>query len=251
MNKKEFEEMQIEFAEFVYKYKVFIKSGYLFDLKYNRRFFKFLVECQELEIKISLMKQAIDLAAEGNNRDEIFENLVKALEKLPEEKAKFLKKNDYANQIMELNDKLTDENIKEFENIYYQYIFDYHPFVRVALPESVKPIIDLLDRFYYENNKGAFVEMLELNKKTLTALPIQEEHYNQVSQFYYELRKKINSEYHQRAKNYPYDRLNLFDDEMTVAREEGDILLKISNYKKVFDEMLKDFVNLFGKDFPN
>lgn len=250
MNKKEFEEMQIEFAEYVYNHKKFVKKGYLFDLKYNRRFYDKLVVAQEYEIKIGLIKQAIDLALAGNDKEVIYENLAKALEKLPDEKMKFANKNAYANRIMSFCDKLTDADNEEFENIFYQYIFDYHPFVRVALPESIKPVIDLLDRLYFECNKNGFIEVLELNKKALTALPITEDHYTQVSQFYYELKKKMNIEKNQKMTKYPYDRLNLFDDEMNVASEEGDILLRTSNLKKVYEAMLVDFNNIFNKEYP-
>ncbi|MBQ3253635.1 MAG: hypothetical protein IJA65_03680 [Acholeplasmatales bacterium] len=248
MNAVEFKELQEEFAQYIYTYEVTNKSAYITDMRYLVRYNDLLTQSHKLEMETGLMQTLIQMLADKKEEKEIkaFEERVRTDFKKKEEEIS--KKYQNASLFVDRFNSLTSEYNKSFEEYYKEFILVYYPPVRVLAPKEVKPLVDMLRQLYFNCNFEGFKEVLELNRKAFDFPEIPEEQYTNVAQFYYNYKKKINIEINNRKNKYPYNKIQVFKDEMTILSEEGMLLQHLSAIKKMHASVKKDYLEVFGNE---
>ena len=82
----------------------------------------------------------------------------------------------------------------------------------------------------------------------LSVVEIPEEEYNKVNGYYYNTRIQINKDRDEKSKKYPYDKSHATEDEISIAREEGDLRTKISKLKEMNQSLRKDCMANFNRE---
>ncbi len=246
MNRTEFIEMQNEFADYLYEYEKVIKEGYLLDLKYNKEFSALLVELHNLEIETGVMKDCLEKLQAGEAIENLNAFIAKVKESFQKKLVEIEKKNKRAVEVTNRTEALTDEEKKDFEEYFHEFVKEYYPPVKLLLPPDLKPTFDMLKHAYYDNNISFFKEVFELNRISFMCPEIPENDYPKVSAYYYDFKKKVSIDRVERTKKYPYIKKDVFTDEMSIKAEEGELLMRISKIKSLNKVLKSDFVNAFG-----
>lgn len=248
MNREEFDELRSEFAEYIYRYEYFLKVGFINDAYYTKTFHEELEPNALLEFENSIIFAA--LKEKEANKDFDVTGFLNA-EK--ENKKVFLnnikEKNKRTIALVEKLDKMTSEEKKNIEIKYLDIVKKYHPVVRVFVSEEEKIIYNKLREFYNNNEMGAFDEILSLNVNVFQPIDYKPEMYNNVSGFFYDNQKRINADYSKKSKEYPFNIGEALKDEITIAREKGDLKAKHTELLRSNQDLKKHYKELFGNDF--
>lgn len=248
MNRQEFDELRSEFAEYIYKYEYFLKCGYLNDLYYNKTFNKDLELNALLEFENSVIYTACKEKEANKDFDpkDLFAIAVKNKSELMES---IKSKKEKSARIVERVEKMPLAERQQMENEYLNIVKLYHPVIRVFVTEEEKNVYNRIRQFYNENDANGIREIFELNKNLFAPIEYKPEQYTQVSAFFYDNQKRINADYTKKSKEYPFNMGDVLKDEITIARETGEIRTKHTQLLRSNQELKKAYKNLYGTDF--
>ena len=248
MNKQEFMEMHDEFAALVYSYELFMKNGFLADCKYNVTYFDELRKVREAEAELNILTAA--MRDKGNKQ---ITDILNAIDNAKKNYAKELvateNKNRYCKQLTSILDRFDQSAFDASENNFRDFIFKYHPVVCLNAKKEAKDVYEMLKKFYFECNYLGFQEYLENNKQVFEADEITEDRYVEASQVYFRFRQTINQSFINFKDKYPYNKKDLFKDEMTILSEKDDLIIKGKQLNEALKAARKDFKEAFGFDF--
>lgn len=247
MNREEFNELQSEFAEYIYRYEYFLKTGYLNDFYYNLKFQDDIATNSKIEYENSVMLTAINesKAKPEFNLNEFLEFVKgnkKDLEANVEDKIK------RAKLITGNTDRLSVDEKKDFEKLYLETIKKYHPVVRVFVDENEKKIFETLRSFYNDNNVGGFKEFLDLNKDNFKPIDYAEDTFSKVAGFYYQNQKNINADFTKKSGTYPFNKREVFKDDISISREGGEFKVNYTRLLRDNQNLKLQYKQLFGVD---
>ena len=248
MNKEEFNELQKEFADYVYRYEYFLKCGYLNDLYYNQEFKEEIKRNSELEFENSALYTAINEKQTKPDFDldkylEFAKGQLKLLHSNIEEKQR---KAEYT---VGNSERLTVDQKKDFEKEYLDVINKYHPVVRVFVQEKEKEIYNRLRAFYNNNDIAGFKEFLDLNKNVFAPIDYADDTYTKVAGFYYQNQKSINADYTKKVDTYPYNKAKVLTDDIAIARERAELSVGYTKLTRDNQSLKAKFKEIFGTDF--
>ena len=247
MNKQEFEEMKGEFALIIYNYEKFIKDCILIDYKYNSRFFDLLQKIRYYEVENGLMARCIQAHVEG--KDTEVEKIVDDFEKgYKQELDSATKKHLIATRVNDYNSKLDPEKVKEFEVYYVDFISKHHPVVHALASKEEQEVYEKLKVYYYENNIDGFMKQFNDSLNTFKEVEYPEEMYSKISQYYYDIRQRIGQDYAKKQQVYPFVKKDVFNDEMSIAYEEGELKTHLNKLMADNKKIHQDFIKAFGSD---
>ena len=118
MNKAEFLEMQREFAEYVYRYEYFVKCGAMNDFYYNHYFGRALDEVRFYELENSLLVEVIKRKSNNESQEEINKFIEGFKEKFNNENKIIEEKHQLADQVVDYNEKLSQDDKRQIEEEY-------------------------------------------------------------------------------------------------------------------------------------
>ncbi|MBQ7641290.1 MAG: hypothetical protein IJS83_02375 [Acholeplasmatales bacterium] len=245
MNKQEYEEMRLEFADLVYRYEAFMKRGYLTDCRYSLTYFEALKEARRYESEAAVITQAIQ-SKDKYKIEEILKAIDNAKESYKQEMIQTENKHNYCVQLFSIINKFDKSVFDESENLFRKFIYDYHPVVCLNASKDAKNVYEMLKKFYFECNHLGFKEFLEMNKKVFEVDPITEDRYVEASQVYFQFRGNINNTFNQLEKQYPYNKISVFEDEMRIIAEKDDLEIRVKKLKELLKNVRKDFFDAFG-----
>lgn len=248
MNRQEFDELRSEFAEYIYRYEYFLKCGYLNDLYYNRVFRSDLETNALLEFENSVIYTACQ-EKEKNKDFDPAELFVIATKNKQDLMSSIEAKKEKSDRIVDSIEKLPLEERQAMENEYLKIVKLYHPVIRVFVTEEEKSVFNKIRQFYNENNANGIREIFELNKELFKPIDYQPEQYTKVSAFFYDNQKRINADYTKKSKEYPFNLGDTLKDEITRARETGELRTKHTQLLRDNQELKKAYKNLYGQDF--
>lgn len=247
MNKQEFLEMKAEFALIIYNYEKFLKDSVLVDYRYNDKFFDLLQKIRYFEVENGLMVTCLQNKSQNPEFD-----ITKVLDDFKKgytaELENSKNKHEVAHVVVSHLDDLTEEENKEFEALYQKFISENHPVVKALVSDEEKEVYEKLKVFYYENNYHGFKEAYELNKDVFKEVDYPEDVFPKISQYYYDIRKTIGADFTKRQKSYPFIKMPVFKDDMTIAEEDANLK---TNYNKLLIDNKKlhqDYIRMFGRD---
>lgn len=247
MNPIEFKELQNQMIESVYAYERFLKKGNLLDVEFNYNFHDYIEKGYKLDQENILMQ---DIILKLNNK----ESLESIESYISEFKAKYNKvyvalkqKERNCKAVCENSKVMSSAVIDEFERVFKDYVSSYHPAIKVYITKNEADLFEQLKKCYYENNYNAFQMLLDLNKN-LKKIDIPEEKYIEASQYYYSIMQQIKLDVDKRKNAYPYDKENVFNDEITIASEEAEFKVEMSKLLGINTSLHKDLVSAYGED---
>lgn len=248
MNAQEFKELQTEFADFLYNYEFFNKSGYLADLRFVSLFHDLLFDNHRLEIENGVMQESLKMLADGKDLKVIDKYIESVKNDYNDKIKKIIEKYEYSKKVIAAYDQTTEEERNSFEEFMKEFILEYYPPVKVIAPKELKPTVELLRKLYVEGNIKGFKEVFDLNRTSFIFPDIDESHYADVATYYYEYKKQVNLDMKKRTPQYPFNKVNVLKDEVMISSEEGQIKLMNANLKKINIVLHKDFIAAFDKD---
>lgn len=248
MNKQEYEEMRQEFASLIYEYELQLKRGFLTDCRYNATYYDVLKEVRRAEAEIAVMTQAIQ--SKGNHKiEDILNAINKAKEEYKTELQTTENKHNYCVQLLSIIDQFDKSVFDQSEQSFKEFILNYHPVVCLNASKEAKQVYDMLKRFYVECNHLGFKEYFGMNKKVFEVDDITEDRYIEASQVYYNFRNTISNALNNLTNQYPYNKISVFNDEMTVLAEKDDLEIKAKKLSEALKNAKKDFYDNFGFEF--
>ena len=248
MNREEFDELRSEFAEYIYRYENFLKNGYLNDLFYTFVFKDLLEPNAKLEFENQVMF-ALNKEKEANKDFDPTDILNASRENQKSLFDTIKRKNILAEETYNRVKGMVPEDIRNIETRYLQIVKKYHPVVRVFVSEDEKIVFNKLREFYNSNQMGAFDEILNLNVNLFQDIDYKPEQYSNVAGFFYENQKRINADYTKKANTYPFNTSEILKDEISVAREKGELKSKHTKLLRDNQEFKKRFKELYNVDF--
>ena len=248
MNKQEYQEMRQEFADLVYRFEAFLKNGFLVDCRYNAIFYDSLKTVRRSEAEIGVIAHAIQLKNKKNIND-ILKMLDEAKKNFKSELTQTEQKHSYCVQLLNIIDKFDESVFNDCEKRFKEFILNYHPVICLNPSVEAKTAYDMLKRFYFECNHLGFAEYLATVKEKFEVKPIEEDRYTEASQVYFKFRMQINETLDKMKNTYPYNKAEIFKDEMTVMAEKDDLEIKSKKLNDALAAARRDFKNNFGFDF--
>ncbi|MCR5232149.1 MAG: hypothetical protein K6B64_05830 [Acholeplasmatales bacterium] len=247
MNKQEFEELKNEFALIIYNYEKFIKDNILLDYKYNARFFDLLQKVRYYEVENGLMARSIQAHNEG--QDSVLPKILSDFEAgYKQELANADTKHRIAVKVNDYNKKVAPEVTAEFEKEYVEFIKLHHPVVHALAPKEEQDIYEKLKVYYYENNYEGFKKAYAEAMPKFQDIEYPEDMYTKISEYYYDIRKRIGQDFQKKQTVYPFIKKDVFTDEMSEAYEEGELKANLSKVIADNKKIHKDYVKTFGQD---
>jgi len=249
MNRKEFDEMRFEFGEYVYNYEFFQKVGFVTDMYYTKYFKDDLKKIQRYEIENIVLEQAIALKNKNAKEEEILKYLADSKEKFIRDTNKYNEKIQKALQFIDHNEKMSSEDKNKFEQEYLEFCKNLHPVVKCKTTNEENNAYLLLRNFYFENNYSAFQEFTTLHKDGFPSVEYDESEFVNISKFYFENKTRINQDYSKKSKLYPYTKQDTLKDEISLARESGELHVSITNLMRQNKDLHQQFKKLFKDDY--
>ena len=248
MNKQEYTEMRQEFAQKIYEYELYLKRGFLTDCRYNVTYFDALKALRRCEAEVALITQAIN-SKPTHKIEDILNALTHAKEEYKKESQTTENKHNYCVQLLSIIDKFDKSVFEQSEIKFRDFIVNYHPVVCLNSSKEAKQTYDMLKRFYFECNHIGFDEFLKTNLEIFDIGNIEEDRYVEASQVYYNFRNTIDNALKNLENQYPYNKIAVFNDEMTVLAEKDDLEIKAKKLAEGLKNAKKDFFDNFGFDF--
>lgn len=249
MNKEEYIEMRQEFASAVYNFENLMKNGFLADCKYNASFFDSLKKIRESEVQIAVITEAIKDKQNNLPITDILNKIDKHRNDFAIEQVQTENKHKYCNQLLSILTKFDKSAFEASEKNFRDFLIDYHPVVCLNAKKEARDTYAMLKRFYFECNFVGFQEYLNQNIKAFETDPINEDRYVEASQVYFRFRNTIAETINKSKDQYPYNKIMLFNDEMTVQSEKDDLEIKAKKMAEALAAAKKDFNEVFGFDF--
>ena len=248
MNKEEFKELQDQFANLCYTYDKISKDGFIFDAKYTY-YFKDLVRRRFKITEENKMFQQIAIMLKNNKSDEEINSFIEEAKKnFAKEMFNFDKKIEIISPIIKHLNEMSNDEIDEVEAVYKNYAIMYHPVVKMNPSQNELQLFGLIRKIYFENNLSGLNEILENSKNFLKHIEINEDNYSKYSNYFYDTDKKIKIDIKKKTDAYPYTKFDVFDDEISIAREEGELRASVNKLSEMNQVLHKDFVELFKRD---
>ena len=248
MNKQEFNEMQDEFANYVYQYENFIKAGIINDAFYNQYFYNDVLRLHRIEVENNIMISALKRLEAKVDIEDVKKEITANIEKYQNEQKVIAEKELKAKAIVNVTKNMSKDDLIKLENDYLAFVKKNHPAVKCKVDSSEQQAFIIIRQMYYENNAGGFYELLDMYKNTFKDVEYDSKEYNSISGYYFEIKANINKDFNAKQKQYPYTKFEVLKDEITIARETGDIRAKINDLKRANEAVSKDFKNAFGFD---
>ncbi|MBR6071330.1 MAG: hypothetical protein IKP77_00680 [Acholeplasmatales bacterium] len=248
MNKSEFLEMQNEFAKYVYRYEYFIKLGVITDSYYHHYFFNELESARYYNLENTLLVELIKMKNDNKTLEEI-NNYIKGFkDKYANENKTIEEKHKFCEKVVNNCEQLSNDEKAQFEKDYLEYVTNNHPIVKCIVSKEEEALFATLNKLYKENNYDGFKVLLNNNKEIFKPVEIDENEYSRISGYYYDVKKGINNDYANKQNGYPYNKQETMKNDISVARETGEIKVRINTLKSANKQLHKDYVLAFGND---
>lgn len=245
MNLKEFKSLKDETTTYLINFEHFNKRSYLLDLKYYYHFGKTISKIMYLKKDNDLMFGIANLYKD---------NKINELDKLVDDSKK-----QYAAMELELNKKINkannlfsdvipEDDIKRLNDSFNEIITKYHPGLTMSVNQNERQAYEMLKNLFYENNVLGYFAYYDLVINNFNSLNISDIDYDKVGAYYQKTIFDIRAFVVENQTKYPFNFEKTFEDEMLIARHQGDLDVE---YSKLVDEnkaLHTDISNLLNKD---
>ena len=155
-------------------------------------------------------------------------------------------KHKYCTQLIQILSKFDKSAYEASENHMKDFLIKYHPVVCLNTKKEARDTYEMLKRFYFECNFVGFQEYLDQNISMFEVDEITEDRYVEASQVYFRFRQTITDSINKTRDKYPYNKIELFNDDMTIQSEKDNLDIKAKSLKQGLAAAQKDFYDAFG-----
>lgn len=237
-------------VDLIFNYEKFLKESHLINYKYHNSFNEKLTTLLKLNKENNALTSiitAVNNKVDQEKMTELINNLVNDYNNSITRASKF---DNNAKLAINKIKGLSKENEESFDAIYYTYISNYHPALFSRIEENNLRMYKQLNSFYNDCNQPAFEEMLDLVKNGLRKFDENdEESILSLKKIYERLSVEIPSSIEKLKVKYPYVKMNVFDNDMTVLAEDADLRVSITKEKNMNEALQKDLFKLTGQSF--
>lgn len=249
MNKEEYIEMRQEFASLIYDFENFMKNGFLADCKYNVAFYDSLRKIRDAEMQVAVISSALKDKKNNVEITEILKKIEDAKKNYSVETLQTENKHKYCTQLIQILSKFDKSAYEASEKHMRDFLIKYHPVVCLNAKKEARDTYEMLKRFYFECNFVGFQEYLNQNITVFEVEEINEDRYVEASQVYFRFRQTIMDSINKSKDKYPYNKITLFNDDMTIQAEKDDLEIKADKVQTGLKAAKKDFFDTFGFEF--
>lgn len=250
MNKEEYLEMHAEMVNNVLAYERFCKDAFLTDLRYNATFGDLLIQLNYYQRERDLIKLVLSLInqktdGDGYNLDDEVAKLLSDAQSHYDKELEIInRKHKHSVELDKKLKEMSQEDSQELEQLFVNYVQIYHPAVKVYVTKQEQIIYNELKIAYYECDLHAFKKYMEMHKDDFTDPKMTEEFVAAQNQSYYNTKNQISKDVAARMDKYPFDKKPVFEDEITIAAEIGELrskVKKMSEQSKLAHQEMKQY----------
>ncbi len=245
MEYKDFELIQNQLIEILIDYSYFLKKGAQLDYKYCYTFKDEIAADFKIRNENTMLMTAIQMLADKKSLDEV-DNYIEEYKK------------NYAVGLNQMNQKLListnatnnrldDEHQKLLDDHFNEMIKNYYPALRMTDDQEYIRSFELLQLLYQQNNYDTYFASYELFKDKFVKKDYHGVNLEKYANFYFTFMQRITVDTNQRKNKFPYIKEEVFEDEITVAREKGDFKARINKLIEANKAIKKDFKEVYGE----
>lgn len=248
MNDMEFKELQTEFGKMIFSYEAFCKKGYLLDIEYNYHFHDYIEKEYRLLEENELLKNVVLMLKEKKSLAEIEKHISDTSVKYNKNIVALRNKAKNSEHIYRVGKELSLEVVSEFEKEFKEYLMENHPAVKIMISPQEKAVYNQLRSFYFENNYGSYSAFLDLNRKVIQPSLLTADKYDMAAKYYYNTMGEIRLDMNKKKNTYPYNKEEVFLDEMNLAAEEADFKIRLNALLGINKSLHQDVMEVYGED---
>lgn len=248
MNSNDFKEIQEQFGETMYAYEQYLKKGYLLDMMYNYHFNDYIVKEYRLNIENELLKNVLEMLNAKESLDSVEAYISNAKKINAENLIALDKKFREATQVVNVTDNLSEDMDESFETSFKEFVMVSHPAIKITVTKEEADMFSQLRRFYFTNNYSGFLACLELFEKSFAASSIKEDKYEEAARYYYDMMSEMKVDANKKSNLYPYDKENVFEDDITLASENAEFKGRIRVLTELNQSLQKDVLQIYGEE---
>jgi hypothetical protein len=246
MDKIEFKELQKEIGKYLYEYEKFIKDGHIIDMKYIDCFYDLLVEQFIISSENMLLHGVCDKLNNNIPLTDVDSFIVSSKKDYNQKIVTYNNKRNNAKYVI---DSYNDEEAsKELEEVFRTYCLDNHPAVKIMITKLERMTFDELRVNYLNNNLSSYTALYELQKESIRPCMLTDEHYEKAISYYNKVKQDIMNEMEKKISEYPYIKKEVFDNDITIAREKADLIVNLNKQKQMNKALHQDVINIYGED---
>ena len=244
MNLKEFKSLKEQTTTYLINYEHFNKSSNLLDLKYYHYFGKTISKILYLRNDNDLMFGIANLYQEGKLEE--LDNLVnEQRKKYTAESIELNKKIVKADSVIGSN--VSQEDIDKLNESFDEVISKYHPALTMSVNQNERQSYEMLKNLFYDNNILGYFSYYDLCIKSFKNAD-ENIDYDRVGAFYQKTIYDIRAYVVENQEKYPYNFKEMFEDEMLIAKHQGDLDVEYSRLVEENNALHKDITNLLKKE---
>ncbi len=246
MQYNDFIKLQDSVIEILKNYTYFLKKGFQLDIKYVNLFkeeimneFKMKNENTMLISALTMLNDNKDLAEVDKYIDDYKKNYNKELSNLNQKiinYEKYLKMN------------FSEDDILKMENHFFDIVKTKSPLLIFDADENHINAYEILQALYQQNNCQTYFAAYDVYKDALIKKDFSNEDFDKYTNFYINLMQKITLDTKERKNKYPFTKEEVFEDEITIAREKGDFRAKLNKLREANNSIKKDFIEAYGEN---
>ena len=246
MDKMEFVELQKEMGRYLYEYEKFIKDGHILDMKYINIYYDLLVEQFTITAENMLLQGVCDKLNNNVSLSDVDSFITSSKKDYNQKIVLYANKMNNARYVIDaFND---DEVTKELEELFRVYCLDNHPAVKIMITKLERMTFDELRANYLNNNLSGYTSLYELQKESIRPCILTEEHYPKAILYYDKIKIDIEKEMDKKMGEYPYIKKEVFDNDITLAREKADLIVNLNKQKQMNKALHQDVIKIYGED---
>ena len=245
MQYKDFIKLQNELKNILVDYTKFLKKGATLDLKYTNEFKDEILKDFKLRNENSMLIQASTMLNDKKSLEEVDKYIdnYKANYNIL-----FNNLNAKINNCNLVFEKPLDEERKnELEEHFLNVVKTASPLLLIDADKAYYNSFNLLQMLYQQNNYETYFADYELNKELFNEKNFSNVDFDKYINYYMNLMQKITYDINQRKNKYPFDKENVFVDEISIARERGNFRANLTKISEANKAIKLDFKALYGK----
>ena len=246
MEYNDFLKLQNDIKNILVEYTHFLKKAADLDLKYTTEFKDEIVKDFKLRNENSMLVQATTMLNDKKSLDEVD----KYIEKY---KANYsilfnnlnAKINNFS---LAISNPLAEDKEKELEDHFINVVKTASPLLSIDSDPSYFNAFNLLQMLYQQHNYETYFADYDLNKELFKEKDYQNVDFEKYVAYYMSLMQNITADINDKKTKYPFTKENVFEDEITIARERGDFRAVLSKVSEANKAIKADFKALYGEN---
>lgn len=241
----EFIKLQEQVKDILVNYTYFLKKGAQLNFKYTASFKDEILKDFKIRNENTMLITAITMLNDKKKLEEV-DNYINDYKKNYSKDLINLNNRIIASTNI-LNNELTLELKEELEKHFVELVKNYYPALRLEENSEYIKAFELLQSLYQQNNYNTYFASYELFKNLFTLKDYHGVDFDRYATIYMNLMQQITTDTVKRKQAYPYIKEEVFEDEISLAREKGDFKARINKLLEANASIKKDFVEIYGE----